>query len=63
MLSIEVSDRSIGVEGRQAIADLLTAWKRVEDGTGVGILSVAPGAYRRVVPIFEPLVVLWTFSP
>ena len=58
MLRIEVSDISIGAQGRQAIADLLTAWKRVEKGTSVGILGVTPGAYRRVVPIFEPLVVV-----
>ena len=48
----------IAAEGGKAIANQLTAGKRVENGTSVGILRIAPAPYRRVVPILQPLVIV-----
>src|SRR6266446_9954133 len=58
MLRSRVIDSIIGVQGRQAIANLGTTGKRVENGTSVGVLGIAPSPYRRVIPILQPLVIV-----
>jgi hypothetical protein len=58
MLRSRVIDSIIGVQGRQAIANLRTAWKRVENGASVGVLGIAPSPYRRVIPILQPFVIV-----
>src|ERR1700688_3771965 len=58
MLRSRVIDRIMGAPGRQWIGNLGTAGKRVENGTCVGVLCIAPSPYRRVIPILQPLVIV-----
>src|SRR5467141_1138161 len=58
MLRSGVIGSIIGAQGRQAIANLRTARKRVENGASVGVLGIAPSPYRRVIPILQPFVIV-----